>query len=189
MPIPLGVLAVAGAGAAGAAGAYELLETVIVPSGGQASVTFSNLNSSYGSTYQHLQIRAVVKTTAAERTTPIQVNINGSTATNTHRLQGTGAAVQAITGEDRVGLIAGATTSNVFGAAIIDILDAFETTKNKTIRSLTGVNNGTNAGENMVTLASGYLNSTSTTSSLVIDSSSGDWAEGSRISLYGMRSS
>ena len=60
MPIPLGVLAVAGAGAAPSGpGAYELIETTLLSSA-QKQITFSNLNT-YSTTYEHLQIRASIR--------------------------------------------------------------------------------------------------------------------------------
>ena len=192
MPIPLGVLAVAGAGGGGGAtgNAYEWLETTL-PSTGDSTVTFSNLNTTYGSTYQHLQLRIVSK----RGSNRFGVQFNGDTGSNyaMHFLFGTGSTVSsgattsttAIT--TNVGRTAGGDSS--VGASIVDILDPFETTKNTTVRSLTG-----NQLQGLIVLYSGvWLNTNALTSLSVVQTepSSGvsTWETGTRISLYGMRSS
>jgi|LakMenE01Jun11ns_1017448.scaffolds.fasta_scaffold9716579_1 hypothetical protein len=192
MPIPLGVLAVAGAGGGGGAAgnAYEWLETAL-PSTGDSTVTFSNLNTTYGSTYQHLQLRIVSK----RGSNRFGVQFNGDTGSNyaMHFLFGTGSTVSsgattsttAIT--TNVGRTAGGDSS--VGASIVDILDPFETTKNTTVRSLTG-----NQLQGLIVLYSGvWLNTNALTSLSVVQTepSSGvsTWETGTRISLYGMRSS
>jgi hypothetical protein len=197
MPIPLGVLAVAGAGAgpAPAAGnAYEWLETSILGSD-TADVTFSNLNSSYGSTYQHFQIRAVVRTDRAANEDIIAITFNGDSASNyvSHLLAGTGSSVvsqESVTGGPHTYIYAGFTATNnsaanAFSGHIIDILDPFETTKFKTIRQLFGHPAG-----NLVGLTSGLWRSTSAVTSIKLDAAIGTvFKTGSRFSLYGMRSS
>jgi hypothetical protein len=192
MPIPLGVLAVAGAGAGGAAGAYELLETVLVGSGGQATITFSNLNSSYGSTYQHLQIRAAARTARAANGDTGNLYLNGVTTSSyaRHYLQGNGSAVSsdAVTSQSDMNnlyALPGANaTANAFAAIVIDILDPFEGTKNTTVRALSGLA----SNENLIRLGSGFFNSTAAVTSITLDAI-GDFAQYSRFSLYGMRSS
>jgi len=82
MPIPLGVLAVAGAGGGGgAAGAYEWIETVSVGTA-VSSVSFSNLNSTYGTTYQHLQLRAAYRTSSVVGFTDMRLRFNSDTGSN-----------------------------------------------------------------------------------------------------------
>jgi ABC-type transport system substrate-binding protein len=73
--------------------------------------------------------------------------------------------------------------TNAFGAGVVDILDPFETTKNKTIRTLGG-----QTGYSMVTLTSGSWRNTSALSSLNIFSEGGhSFATNSRFSLYGIK--
>ena len=75
-------------------------------------------------------------------------------------------------------------TANVFGAIVTDILDPFETTKNKTVRSL----NGMNAAWSSVELRSGAWLSTTAVSSIVIKPLVGsNLVTGSRFSLYGLK--
>jgi hypothetical protein len=187
MPIPLGVLAVAGAGAGPSAGAaYELLETAY-PSTGDSTVTFANL-SNYNM-YQHLQLRIVSK----RGSNRFGVQFNNDTGSNyaMHFLFRNGGAVAsgattsttAIT--TNIGRTAGGNDS--VGASIVDILDPFETTKNTTVRSLTG-----NQINGLVVLYSGvWLNTNALTEIDVVQTepSSGvsTWETGTRISLYGMR--
>jgi hypothetical protein len=190
MPIPLGVLAVAGAGAAPvpAGNAYEWLETVSVGSGGQASVSFSNLNSTYGSTYQHLQVRITFKGETAN-TESLRMRLNSDTGSNynIHAVLGDGSAVSSFGLANQVWMTIGDSknTANAFTGAIVDVLDAFETTKFKTIRVLSG----TSEAVTRVDLASGAWRNTNAITDMSFFMNSGtDIAQFSRISLYGMRS-
>jgi hypothetical protein len=185
MPIPLGVLAVAGAGVAPvpAGNAYEWLETVIVPATPQASVEFTNLGTNYSSTYQHLQIRMA---TFSSVDTWFRVQLNGATTNYySHRLVGESGAVTSAasasssTGMQLIGLTG---SSSVPGSSIIDILDPFETSKNTTIRCLT-------RGPNTIALTSGLWNDTSSLTSIKLNNDGGNFNQYTRVSLYGMRSS
>ena len=189
MPIPLGVLAVAGAGAGPVgAGAYEWLETVNVGSGGQADVIFSNLNSSYGSTYQHLQVRMTFKGETAN-TESVRMRFNSDTGSNyaLHNLYGNGSTVLSGALANSVWMTIGDSknTANAFAGAIVDILDPFETTKYTTIRVLTG----TSEAITRIDLTSGLWRNTNAITSMSFFMNSGtDIAQYSRISLYGLRS-
>jgi hypothetical protein len=195
MPIPLGVLAVAGAGGGGvpAGNGFELLESQILTSNA-GDLTFSNLNSAYGSTYQHLQLRVLWKTDEAfgasvGRFKFNSVNFNNSYATHWLRGNGTNVASTARTTSNADGFFylenavpsqEGSTTK--FGAMIMDILDPFETTKNTTIRALYG------DAEYPIYLVSGVYLNTAAITSIILDSD-GSFVSGCRFSLYGMRSS
>ena len=127
MPIPLGILAATGFRPT-AGGSYELIETITVGAGGVASVTFSNLNT-YSTTYQHLQIRAVSKSTANEPLRDLLMQFNGVTTADysLHLLYGLGGSVtsgaSANTSSIAMGGIPGSqSSSGTFGAQVIDIL-------------------------------------------------------------------
>ncbi len=186
MPIPLGVLAVAGAGVAPvpAGNAYEWLETNILTSN-QSSVTFSNLNSTYGSTYKHLQIRMAVFSSSW-----VAIRMNGVTtdgAYTYHELRGNGSSVSSSANAGgQTFLLAGLGQASTGPTAVItDVLDAFSTNKNKTIRSLAG----TTSGGNIIQLTSGAWLNTSAITSIEIRHFNASFQTGSRFSLYGMRSS
>ena len=191
MPIPLGVLAVAGAGAP-VANAYELLETEIL-AGTAASVTFSNLNSTYGSTYQHLQLRIVGRSSGQSGTgyaaSYIRINNDSTTANyKNHLLYGdgssTGSSTWTITSDGfRYADISGSSsTADAFTPVIVDILDPFETTKNTTFRSFNG---NTNAPIVMLSSAAWFDTAAVDEIRLVTVS---NFVAGSRFSLYGLRS-
>jgi hypothetical protein len=188
MLIPFGVLSAAGA-EVGVAGSYELIASEILGSA-QSSITFSNLGD-YSSTYKHLQIRYVARSTASFAAEEIALRFNDiSTASySRHRLFGTGSSV--VSGNNTsqtkidIGFIQAATaTANAFGAGVIDILDAYSTTKNKTFRSL----NGTTQGETYIALYSGAFLATTALTSLVLRSTASvNFVAGSRFSLYGIK--
>jgi hypothetical protein len=183
---PLGILSAAGAG--GATGAYDLLETYILGSD-QASITFSSLGT-YSSTYKHLQIRYAARTNRAANLDDIIVRFNGDSGNNysAHMLWGNGSSVQSTGfGSINRGIWPVATganaTANAFGAGLIDILDAFSTTKNTTGRSISGATPG-----NEIRMVSfGYYNTASITSILLDQESGTNFLAGSRFSLYGIR--
>jgi hypothetical protein len=75
------------------------------------------------------------------------------------------------------------TTENSFGAGVIDILDYSSTTKNKTVRAIYGVSDATPG----VNLTSGLYAQTTAISSLTVTTATGNFAVGSRASLYGIR--
>ena len=187
MPIPLGILAVAGAGAGGGA-AYDLLETTLISSN-TASVTFSSLGSY--SNYKHLQLRIVARDDTTEQTWAMQ--LNGDTGSNyaRHALRGNGSSVSSFntTSATQMSILyfasGGNAGANIFGSAIVDILDFSNTSKNTTVRSFTGVAGGPNNG---IYLYSGLWNNTSAVTSITVKPfTTGNFVSGTRLSLYGIK--
>jgi hypothetical protein len=186
MPFGLGFFATAGVRAA--AGSFDLLQTQVLSSA-EPSVTFSNLNTAYGSTYQHLQIRMVTKDTSAGAASYDLIRLNGDTGSNYswHRLQADGSSVASTAGTSTNGmnayLNAYQSAANAFSVSVFDLLDPFETTKNKTIRVLTG---GALGSFNYVALTSGNWRNTASVTSVTINASA-NFVVGSRFSLYGIK--
>ena len=188
MLIPLGFLA----GSGGVAGDYELIETYILGSS-QSSITFSNLGD-YSSTYKHLQIRAVAKSTnsGAEQTTLLTYN-GDTTTTNyrAHQLYGfngsVGSADTISFARQMIGYTARADVTNVFGAIVIDILDPYSTTKNTTARSLSGNVAGTGANAVVNLQSHLYINTDAISSATLAPLAGGNFIAGSRFSIYGVR--
>lgn len=185
MPIPLGILAQAGRTIS--SGSYELITSQIL-TGSQTSVTFSNLGD-YASTYKHLQLRVVARDTRSASLSFYRLRFNSDSGANYqfHRLMGTGSSVisGAFTGTTEVmpGYVASASSaSGVFGATIIDVLDAFSSTKFKTTRSLTGFGGAVEFG-----LFSGCWRNTNSITSLSFVTESGDFIANSRFSIYGVK--
>jgi hypothetical protein len=187
MLIPFGILSSAAGVEVG--GDYELIATEILTTT-EASVVFSNLGD-YSSTYKHLQLRSVSRVTGAFGTVDDLMTLNGITTSSyaSHALIGNGSSVTSNASTSRANMrlenvSAGASSaSNVFGANVVDLLDAFSTSKNTTIRGLAG-NKGSN---NFVCLYSGFLNNTASITSVTITSGSGSFIAGSRFSLYGIK--
>jgi len=165
---------------------FELIGTITL-SAAQSSVTFTGLPTDY----KHLQLRVVTKSTAAGSEDNFKMQFNGDTGNNyiTHNLYGTGAATNSnwpggAQNYTQPGSVLGASAgASVFGVHVIDILDAFSSTKNKTVRTSAGF---TDAAISRLYLTSGLWMSTAVLSSIAF-STNGNIAANSRFSLYGVR--
>lgn len=180
MLIPLGILAASGV----SAGSFDLLESQVL-TGTASSVTFSSL-STYASTYQHLQLRIVTRMggTGGAKSNLLRFNGISTSSYKSQFLLGNGSAVSSFSGSGTnifLGIGGNLATSNRFGAAVIDILDPFETTKIKVTRSLGG------EAASELTLISGLWNSTAAVSSITLIPETADYQIGSRFSLYGIK--
>ena len=180
-PLPLGILASAGAVAGPA---YELIATVIPTT---SDITFSNIPQGY----KHLEVRYVIRSTNAVFRQDMTFRPNGeSTTRQGHELVATGTLIRTINRVPSGALFArifpGSTTANVFAPGIIQILDYTSTGKLKTVRALTSDNDSGSANVPNVGLRSGYTATTSAITSLEMGWT-GSAATGSRISLYGIR--
>jgi hypothetical protein len=167
---------------------FELIESVFLASSA-ASITFSNLQN-YANDYAHLQVRWTARTPRVSGETQIFLQTNSNTSANygSHSLVGTGTAVTS--GGDGVSnpSIGFATTANspanAYGAGVVDILDAFSSTKNKTIRLI----NGASTSPTYVSFRSFFVADLSPISLITIsDLISLSLLSGSRFSLYGIR--
>jgi hypothetical protein len=186
---PLGILSAAGAGGGAALSDYELIETQILGSN-QASVIFSSLGT-YSSTYKHLQIRLLGRQTlAAGGQGDIYVRFNADSSSNyaRHFLSGNGSSVTSGATANNSFALGGQApynneTTGAFGGSVIDILDAYSTTKNKTTRTFTG-QASTNSSVN---LSSGVWRNTASITSLTLFPQNGSHSANSRFSLYGIK--
>jgi hypothetical protein len=170
-------------------GDYELIATEILTSP-QTSVTFSSLGT-YSADYKHLQVRLVVRDAAADTGLDLKIYLNNANSTySVHRLIGNGSNVQS-TGTS--GLTNGATigvtqsandTDNSFAAGVVDILDAYNTSKNTTVRTFNGVVGGSYA---RVSLNSAGWYATDSLTSIKFDVAGPNLVAGSRFSLYGIK--
>jgi hypothetical protein len=178
-------------------GAMFPLGMVSVGSAGSATISFTSIPS----TYKHLQIRCI----GASNRTGFYVNnwtmtFNSDTASNyfSHYLQGgystTPAATAGSSGPESYVYLTGGSTgaaSNIFTAAVIDILDYASTSKFKTVRTLMGYDvngtGGTSSYGGAITLNSGLWRSTSAVSSLTIGPESFNWIGNSSFALYGIK--
>lgn len=172
----------------GVATDYESIATVNASAGGSAFLEFASIPS----TYTHLQIRGIARNSTSGSGTQIgYITFNSDSTANysIHRLQGDGASATA-SGTANTAYISTATepqagdTANTFGAFIVDILDYKDTNKNKTVRSLDGVDTN---GAGVIALRSGAWRNTAAISTIRITASSNNFLQYSSFALYGIK--
>jgi hypothetical protein len=178
---PLGILSAAGAAGPAGPPAYDLISTTVLGSD-TPSVTFDV--SSLGSTYKHLQVRAVVFANGGSAF----IRYNGDSTSGNYRSHGLYGHGSTVTSEDYTfardkGMIGGGMglSTTIPHAHVVDILDPFSTTKNTTTRSLSGRALGGVALDSF-----GYL-STSAITSVQVMTNAANYLTGSRFSLYGIK--
>jgi len=166
----------------GGAAAYELISTTIA--NGTASTVSFNV-SALSATYKHLQLRVTQSNTfGAGQATVLRFNSDSANNYRTHVLRGDGSTVSSADYGVGARIIVSADTDNgSFTPFITDILDPFSTTKNKTIRSFAGALNSAN----QIRLYSGAWFSTAAVTSVDLLTTNGNFATGSRLSIYGLR--
>ena len=151
--------------------------------------TFSNIPQNF----THLQVRATLRDTwtgGTNQSLSFQFNGDGGANYSVHRTfgDGSGSASQGFASQTAMfqGSIPTATElSNVFGSIITDISDYTSTTKNKTIRSISGYDKN---GGGSIMISSGCWYNTSAVTSITTYQTAGN-AQYSRIDLYGITSS
>lgn len=149
------------------------------------SITFDNL-AQFAGVYKHLQIVVSARSTFASAADGYKVTFNNASGYTYayHLLIGTGSSIVSAAASSTTFMIAGdmpanSATANAFGGSVMDILDAFSTTKNKTMKSLTG--------DASIRLTSGFAIATAPINDIKIETfNGGNYAVGSRFSLYGV---
>ena len=188
MPIPLGILAVAGAGGGAGGPAYELIATTS-GTGSSGTITFSSIPS----TYKHLELRWTGRSTGSG-TIDLRTTFNGATGVYArHELTANGTSVVSqsssanTTWIDIASSIPGSNHgANMYAVGVMSLLDYALTTKQKTLRHLLGRASVISDVSNMINLNSGLYNSTSAVSSITMLLGVGNWTTQSRFSLYGI---
>lgn len=165
----------------------EPIATTLVGAGGVSSITFSNIPS----TYKHLQIWVIAKDNQASGSHSLRMQFNSDTGSNYtyHALTGDGssASAGALTSQTNLfpGYVMGTTGTNVFAVSIHDILDYTNVSKNKVIRTLSGVDNN---GSGNIGLFSGlWINTNAINSITILPAASTNFTQHSRFSLYGIK--
>jgi hypothetical protein len=187
MLIPLGILAAAAVQPP--AGAYELIENISL-TGDSGGVTFSNL-SQYSGTYRHLQIRGLSRCTNNGSLAALMVRFNGDAGTNysNHVLESINNVVYSGNGVSHNQIahyIPGNTvTTGSFAPMVMDILDAYSTSKNTTTRAHSGFTAPGNW--TILQFSSGAWYNTSALSSISILPNQSALLAGCSYSLYGVR--
>jgi hypothetical protein len=180
---------IASSGGVAVSNSYESISTVTLGSAA-STITFSSIPS----TYQHLQLRGVVQASTASALEDCTIRINSDTTSSnyyTHRLWGTGAsaASQGFAGGGGYylyqGVIPANSSTNIFGALVIDILDYANTNKNTTTRTLSGVDLN---GSGQVALCSGLWLNTAAVNTVTVSIPAGtNFNQYSQFALYGIK--
>jgi hypothetical protein len=162
----------------------EPIATTLLSSA-SASITLSNIPN----TYKHLQIRVMALTAASGKVMVMRFNTDSGTNYTWHYLNGQGTTASAgnQTGNTYARFFAqniGTNTTNP-SVSVIDILDYANTSKYKTIRSLSGSDNN---GSGEVALESSlWLNTANITSVEFRLNDGSNYSANSRFSLYGIK--
>lgn len=158
---------------------YESIASTLVSGTGTSTVTFSSIPSDY----KHLQLRMSYNNLTGLDNMKMQ--LNGSTnSTYWHALAGDGSSASVASGTQNIIGFQYGRSDTIQYAAIMDILDYTSTTKNKTIRTLAGVDNNGSGG---LYLFSNLYSTTSAISSIALSFVSYNFTPDSRISLYGIK--
>jgi hypothetical protein len=162
---------------------YESIATVTVGSGGQSTISFSSIPS----TYQHLQLRFAGSVSAVGN---FRIRFNSDTGSNYawHQLYGTGASLVVGGGASQSSMVLAYDNKAdaLFPApGVTDIFDYSNSNKNKTIRTITATDQNNNDG--LVILRSGLWMNTSAITSISIFLDSGSFNQYSRFALYGTK--
>jgi hypothetical protein len=157
--------------------------------GSSGTITFSSIPS----TYQHLQIRCIVRNTSSSTASNLQLNNDTGSNYTRHEIQGTGSAVSASGSISQTSMLCfrpavSTQTADCVGVAIIDIHDYASTSKYKTIRSFFGVDTNSGSTTDRLLLTSGLWLSTSAISTITLSlAASNNFTTSSTFALYGIK--
>jgi hypothetical protein len=169
--------------------AYESIATVTVGSGGASSIDFTSIPS----TYQHLQVRGIGRSSGGTTNGGfVIVRFNSDSGSNYayHLLGGDGSSMAVFGGGNQTEMVSeryplnGDGSSSVFGTSIIDILDYKNTNKFKTLRSIGGFDaNGSGA----IYMDSGLWRNTNAITSINLTMYLGNFVQYSKFGLFGIK--
>ena len=159
---------------------FESIASVSVGTNAPEDIVFSNIPS----TYQHLQIRGIMKSTSSAM--QVAGNFNGTTPTSWwHELAGSGSGTPTSVANSGSYLGFSYCTQNDFSVMVLDILDYANTNKNKTVRSLTGYDAN---GSGYVFFRSALWTNTAAINEIKISKTgTNGFAQYSHFALYGIR--
>jgi len=179
-------------GAAGAPNSYESIATA-TGTGSSDVITFNSIPQ----TYAHLQIRAISRqNSGGNASRDGWFAFNGDTSTSNyydHWVEATGSTVAAGDGGGGNAYTilhrmtqGSAAASNMMGVVIVDIHDYSSTSKNKTIRYFSGVEDN-NTIYSTLDIGSGLWANTAAITSMTITIPNGNYNTQSVFALYGIK--
>jgi len=170
-----------------ATNSYESISTTTVGAGGSSSIDFTSIPS----TYKHLQIRGISRSTDSSAYTQTKLTINGVTTNYTlHQLFGDGSSATAFAATGQAStqyesMTADTASASIYGFTIIDILDYLSTDKYKTFRIMGGYDAN---GSGRLALSSGMTTTnTNAVTSVTLTPRFGNFKQYSSFALYGIK--
>ncbi len=182
------VLGSLSSGVAASTSSYESIASA-TGTGSSNTITFSSIPA----TYSHLQIRSIARDTNTNNDwSSIRIRLNSDTGTNyvRHLLAADGTTVTATGATAQSSMIANGaarqngSTANIMGVSIIDFIDYASTTKNKTMKAISG--NDVN-GSGFIRLNSGLWLNTNAITTIELFTDGGFWTTASTFALYGIK--
>lgn len=168
---------------AGGGSSMDLLETINL-SYTQNTIEFSNLLTSYGADYTHLQVRMSLIRPGNDNIAAATIRIqSGQDFGYYHWLSAQNTTVSAVSASGGYFYYAGRDSLSRSGPVVMDIYDAFSTTKNTTVKWIGG--QAGNA-EPFIQFGSAYRNNTAAVDSIQFYSGA-EFAANSRFSIYGVK--
>jgi hypothetical protein len=170
-----------------ASGSYESIATVTA-AGGETLITLSSIPS----TYKHLQVRWIARSSGYAEYIFGRANATGGYANHSLAGNGSSASAAGATGNTYIEMQGGAcqntAPAGTYGSGMLDIIDYASTTKNKTFRYFVGYDtNGTVDQRVQLGSALGTGITTAAITSLDFRLDTGNFAAGSVFSLYGIK--
>jgi hypothetical protein len=170
---------------------YESIQTVNVGGTAQSSITFTSIPS----TFKHLQVRLISRENGTNPgQAPLWLRFNSDSGNNYswHRFYGIGSGTPgADSGTTTDWILAGigaenSNPANNFSATIFDVLDYANTSKNKTIRGLSGED--VNGAGGYIGFHSGlWRNTNAITSMTIYPNATQSFIQYSQFALYGIK--
>jgi hypothetical protein len=166
---------------------YDALATVTL-SASAASITFAGIPTGY----KHLQLQCIARSTRSQNSGYGVITFNSDTGSNYsyHSLEGDGASAaasgSASTAYPTLLFFPGSLRSaDIFGVAIVDILDYANTNKNTTLRALDGYDSN---GAGILALHAGaWYNTAAITSMTITEFNGNNFTANSQFALYGVK--
>ena len=180
------IAALMGGATAAVATDYESIATTTVGSGGSANIDFTSI----ASTYSHLQVRGIIRTTTGTNNWDLYARLNNDSASNyaIHSVRGEGSGTPAAEGfASQTSMVLNRATpgdANIFGGVVIDFLDYANTNKYKTMRGLAGQDRN---GSGIISFNSSLWLNTAAVNRLTFTLASGNFAQYSTLALYGIK--
>lgn len=167
----------------------EPIASTLVGAGGVNTIEFLDIPQGY----KHLQVRIISRDNrsgVSVNTTYLNINSDIGTNYSYHAVYGSGTSALATGLASNTFSVnhqstAGSATASTFAAGIIDLLDYSSTSKNKTIRSLSGYDD--NSTGRIAMWSSLWMNTNPITSITFTPAVGFSYQQYSRFSLYGIK--